>query len=403
MRWLKAWLIIGLLVGALIPAGLTMAAANTTTNTTSTSNGNLPPEIENTTQEQIVAEHIIMAIEKLSNITGRILSRVTLPDNSSIMEQYRMAEEYKEKAINAYNEGDYCEATTEGIIAMHHYRAVLQGIKSGRNELRERLPAEVERMKGYFRMAERIITAAERQGIDVGNTTQLLNQTEKAYRMVLEDVKAGNFDKAKTDLKTARSLKAQLDTALGRIRKELAYHNAKGIVEAFLEKGGRAINFTQHVIARANETGRNTTELQERLEAFQTVYEQVKELAGQGNYTGALNTMMQNSKTIKDFYMALGFLRKKAGEMEVQERMRDAKAFLRETGTHIEKDARALRELHRKGVDTRKAELQLKAAVQEFKLGIELLRHGKPAEAKIHFAITLDLLHQVDEFILHHG
>ncbi|WP_297438503.1 hypothetical protein [Thermococcus sp.] len=402
MRRLRAWLIIGLLVGAPIPAGLTTAAANTTT-TNTTGNGNLPPEIENTTQEQIVAGHIITAIEKLSNITGRILSRVTLPDNSSIMEQYRMAEEYKDRAINAYKEGDYCEATTEGIIAMHHYRAVLQRIKSGRNELRERLPAEVERMKGYFRMAERIITTAGRQGLNVGNVTQLLNQTEKAYGMVLEDVKAGNFDKAKTDLKRARSFKTQLDTDLGRIRKELAYHNAKGIVEAFLEKGGRAINFTQRVIERVNETDRNTTELQERLEAFQTVYEQVKELADQGNYTGALNTMMQNSKTIKEFYMALGFLRKKAGEAEVQERMRDVKAFLRETSNHIEKDARALRELHRKGVDTKKAGLQLKAAVQEFKLGIELLRHGKPAEAKIHFAITLDLLHQVDEFILHHG
>lgn len=400
VRWLKVWLIIGILVGAIVPAGLSMAASNTTT---TTNTGNLPPEIDNTTQEQAVAEHIITAIEKLSNLTGRILDRIQLPDNSSIMKQYQMAEEYKGAAINAYNEGDYCKAITDGIIAMHHYRVILQRVKVGRNELRERLPAEVERMKGYFRMAERIIAAAQRQGIDVGNATQLLNQTEKAYRTVLDDIKAKNFDKAKTDLETARTLKAQLDTALGRIRRELAYHNARGIVNAFLEKGGRAINITQQVIGRANETGRNTTELQERLEAFQSVYEQVKELAGQGNYTGALNVMMQNSKTIKDFYMTLGFLRKKAGEREVQERMKNVKVFIHETSVHLEKDAKALQELHRKGIDTRRAGLQLKTAVQEFKLGVELLRHGKPAEAKAHFAITLNLLHQVDEFILQHG
>ncbi|WP_048150275.1 hypothetical protein [Palaeococcus ferrophilus] len=396
MKWLKVWLVIGLLVGSLVPAGLSLADEGTNTEP-------LPPEMENVTQEQIIAEHIVDALTKLSSMADGIMANITLPENSTIMEHYELATQYKEEALKAYDEGDYYNTIINGLTAMHHYRVMLQSMKERRSELREDLPAEVRRMEGYFRMAERIISKAQEQGIDVGNAPELLNQTKEAYRTVLEDIKAKDFAKAKEDIEKARELKAQLDDALRGIREELAYANADKIVNAFLERGAKGIEVAQEVIAKANETGANVTELQERLDAFQAVYDEVKGMADEGNYTGALDVMKENREAIGEFYKAMEFIKRKAHEREVQERMKDVKKFLREMYGRLTKDGKALRELHRKGVDTRRAELQLRTAMQEFRFGVELLKRGRPMEAKAHFAIALDLTHRVEEFILWHG
>lgn len=396
MKWLKVWLVIGLLVGAIVPAGVVLADEGTNPEP-------LPPEIENVTQEQVIAGHIAEALTKLSEKVDSIIANITLPENSSIMEHYRLATQYKDEALSAYASGDYYNTIINGLTAMHHYRVVLQSIKEKGSELRDNLPAEVRRMEGYFKMAARTIKAAEEQGIEVGNAPELLNQTIEAYRTVLEDIKAKDFAKAREDIEKARELKAQLDEVLKNIREELAYANADRIVNAFLEKGARAIEVAQEVIARANETDANVTELQERLNAFQAVYNEVKALADGGNYTGALDVMKENREAIGEFYKAMEFIKRKAHEREVQEKMKNVQAFLREIHGRLIKDEKALRELHRKGVDTRRAELQLKTAMQEFRFGVELLKHGKPLEAKAHLAIALDLIHRVEEFILWHA
>jgi gas vesicle protein len=87
MRWLKVWLIVGLLVGAIIPAGAALAESGSET---------LPPEIQdntttNTTEMQIVAEHIISNIEKLHNITSKIMEEANFTSNSTIIENYQRA------------------------------------------------------------------------------------------------------------------------------------------------------------------------------------------------------------------------------------------------------------------------------------------------------------------------
>lgn len=399
MRWLKVWVLIALLVGSIIPAGLSLADENTTIENETEP---LPPEIQNITQEERIAEHIVAALERLSEITTRLINNTNLPDNSSVMRHYQLAEEYKEDALAAYESGDYYNTIINGLTAMHHYREVLKSFERGKEELKERLPEEIKRMEGYFRMAERTIEIAQKQGIDVENATMLLQETKEAYRTVLEDIKARDFEKAKEDLEVAREKKAALDEELKKIRKELVEANADKIVNEFLEKGARGIEVAEKVIEAAGEKGYDASELQERFEAFRKVYDEIKDLADEGKYDEALQVMRENAETIKEFHKAMAFIQRKFHEREAQEKMRDMRAFLREINGRIQKDAKALRELKRKGVDTRKAELQLKTSIQEVRLGIELLKHKKPAEAKMHFAIALDMLHRVDEFILRH-
>ncbi|KUK27960.1 MAG: Uncharacterized protein XD61_1489 [Thermococcus sp. 40_45] len=400
MKWLKVWLLMALLVGSIIPAGLSLADENATIENETEY---LPPEIQNITQEEKIANQIVVALERLSNITTKLINNVNLPENSSIMRHYQLAEQYKEVATNAYESDDYYNTIINGLTAMHHYREVLKSFERGKEELKERLPEEIKRMEGYFRMAEKTIEIAQRQGIDVGNTTTLLQETKDAYKAVLEDIKAKDLEKAREDLEIAREKKAALDEELRRIRKELVEANADKIVNEFLEKGARGIETAEKVVEMAEEKGYDANELQERLEAFKEIYSEVKALADEGKYDEALQVMRENTETIKEFHRAMAFLQKKFHEREVQERLGDLKGFLREMTIRIQKDSRELRELGRRGVDTKRAELQLKTSIQEIRLGIELLKNRKPAEAKMHFAIALDMLHKVDEFILRHA
>nr|WP_206205809.1 hypothetical protein [Thermococcus sp. Bubb.Bath] len=397
---MKAWLIIGLLVGALVPVGAVMASGS--------GNAAIPGEDQgfnttNTTEMQIVAEHIISNLEKLHNITSRIMEEVNFTANSTIVENYQMAEEYREAALEAYGSGNYKGAIANGVLAMHHYRVVLERVKDVRNKIRDELPAEVKRIKGYFMAAEKTIKRAQEEGIDVGNATELLNQTEEAYKQVMEDIKEKNIGKAQEDLVMARELKRQLDEKLVKIRKELAYANADKIVNAFLKRGENAMEFAQRIIDRVNASGGNATELQERLNEFQEVYGQVKKLADRGNYTGALDVIIANRGTIGKFHRAIEFAKRRIHERKVGEKMKDMKKLVREFHERIGKDGRALEELHRKGVDTRGPQLKLKTAAQEVHVGVELLKRGREAEAKAHFTIALNLLEDVESFIVKHA
>ncbi|MBP1911960.1 hypothetical protein [Thermococcus stetteri] len=304
MRWLKAWLIIGLLIGAIVPAGMALADEGGTS---------MPQEIQDnsTSEMQAVAEHIVSTLESLHNITSRIIEKANVSENSTIFEHYQKAEEYREVALQDYQNGDYEGAIANGILAMRHYKVILKRVKEFKEEARERFPAEVKRMEGYFRAAEKTIRKAQEEGIDVGDSLQLLNQTKEAYKQVMEDIRNRDMEKAKEDLEVARELKKGLDEKLVEIRKELAYANADKIVDEFLKRGEKGIGLAQRIIEKTNESGKDTTELQERLEAFQSVYEQVKELADQGNYTEALDVIIANKETVKEFYKAIHSIAKR--------------------------------------------------------------------------------------------
>ncbi len=398
MKW-SALVMALLLVGSVIP--LSMAAENTTS-----TNPNL--QLDNSTREMKIAEQLVDQLQRLSKFAEKRIEPIKdkLPENSSILLNYQRAGEYKKRAVNEYKTGDYYNSILDSLTAMHFYKAALIQLKEGRKKvenIREHMRTEAARMMEYFKMVEKTIRIAQRQGIDVSNLTSLYNETRDAYKLVLDDLKAKNFEKAKEDLNVAREKKVQLDSELKKVRQELAYKNADKIVKEFLVRGEKGIEIVQKAIRIGNERGYNTTELQKRLNAFKAVYEKVKGLADEGKWQEALNVMNENRKTIMDFHRSIEFIMRKAREKELDEKLKDLKAFLREMGGRIQKDSKALNELDKKGIDTRKAHLQLRTAVQELKLGVELLKHHRPADAKMHFAIALGLIHRVEEFIIAHA
>jgi tetratricopeptide (TPR) repeat protein len=391
------------LLGSMIPLGL--AESNGTAANGTTGYVGL---MDNGTREMVIANNLIEKLQHLSKFAeGRIEPiKDKLPENSSILKNYGLAEEFKDKAITKYQDGDYYNSILDSLTAMHYYRLALTGLKEGKErvqDVKEHIRMAVERLREYFGFVDKTIRIAENQGIDVSNLTRLYNETKGAYETVLEDLKAGNYEKARTDFKAAQEKKALLDEELKKVREELAYANADKIVKEFLERGEKGIEIAQKVIQLGQERGYNTTELQERLDAFTAVYDQVKGLADEGQWEEALSVMQENRGTIEDFHQAIAFVMRKAHERELQEKLRDVRAFLREMTDRIQKDSKALRGLRSRGVNTRRADLQLKVASQELRIGVRLLQERKPEQAKMHFEIALDMLHRVDEFILAHA
>ncbi|ASJ09092.1 hypothetical protein A3L11_07560 [Thermococcus siculi] len=404
MGWFKglALALVILLLGSAIPLGL--ADTNGTANVT----GSYTGVLDNSTREMVIASNLIEKLQRLSKFAEEKIEPIKdrLPENSSILENYGLAEEFKDKAIEEYEAGDYYNSILDSLTAMHYYRVALSQLKEGKEkvqETREHIRMETERLRGYFRFVEKTIGMAENQGIDVGNLTRLYNETKEAYETVLEDLKAGDYEKARADLEVAREKKALLDEELKRVREELAYANADKIVKEFLERGEKGIEIAQKAIQLGEEKGYNTTELQERLDAFTAVYDQVKVLADDGQWEEALNVMKENRETIGDFHRAIEFIMRKAHERELREKLGDVRAFLNEMQGRIQKDAKALRELRSEGVNTSRAEIQLRVAAQELRIGVELLKVKRPEQARVQFAVALDMLHRVDEFILAHS
>ena len=390
-----------LLVGSMVPLGL---AETNTTNTTGTYTGAL----DNSTREMVIAQNLIEKLQKLSSFTEDKIEPIKdkLPENSTILKNYELAEEYKEKALSEYSAGDYYNSILDSLTAMHYYKLALSALKEGAKrvqDLKERIRLEIERMRDYFRFVEKTINLAESQGIDVSNLTALYNETKAAYKVVLDDLKAGDYEKAKADYEVAKQKKALLDEELRKVREELAYANADKIVKDFLIKGEKGMEIVQKAIEVGEEKGYNVTELQERLSAFSAVYSQVKSLADEEKWEEALNVMQENRETIVRFHRTVEFILQRAHERELNEKIRNVKAFLREMQGRIQKDARALKELGERGVDTGRAEIQLRVAAQELKVGVALLRARKPLEAKAHFLVALELLNEVENFIVAHS
>ncbi|WP_048150190.1 hypothetical protein [Thermococcus sp. AM4] len=388
MRRLMALLISAVLVLSIVPFGFGSVSATSTTDEQSLTNSTA-----NSTAEQVLAQRIVAIVERLHNMTSA-LENVSLPENASVMERYQLAEEYRERMEEAYRNGNYSEAVTEGILAMHQYRVVLQSME----QFREQVRVSVERMEEYFRDAEKLIATCDRAGINTTLAWRLLNETRKAYGLVIEDLREGNFTKAREDLKTANELKAKLDGELERLRGSLAYANAERIVNAFLERGQKAITFMENVLARVNETATNATVLQERVTSFEELYNRVKEMSEAGNYTGAMALLLEEKEIVKEFQVTVEHVLKKTKEKKIKEKLEDLKTFEREIQERLKEATKALEKLKRKGINTREAELKLKAAAQEFRAGFELAKKGDPS-AKVHIELGLKLLHEVEEFI----
>jgi hypothetical protein len=389
-----------LLIGSIVP----LAVADEG-NTTTTEVPEFTLDENATNREEVIAQRLISHLEKLSEFTTKRIEpiRDKLPENSTILFHYEKGEELKDKAIEEFNNGDYYNSILDALTAMRHYKLVLIQLKEGReriNEYRERIFGMINRMVEYFRFVERTIKIAENQGIDVSNITHLYNETREAYKVVLDDLKAKDFEKAKQDLEIAQEKKVALDEELRKIREQLAYMNADKIVKDFLIRTENGIKFAERSIQEAKLKGIDTSEAEAKLEEMKAIYEEVKSLADQERWEEALEVIKENRIKIDMFFKGLQRIRERITEQKIK---MDAKVFIRETTERIRKDIRALEVLRQRGVNTRRAEIELRTAIQEMQIGIRMLKEGKVAMAKSHFAITLKLLYNVEKFILLHS
>lgn len=364
--------------------------------------------LDNSTREMVIAGQLTEQLQKLSKLAENKIEPIKdkLPENSTILTHYKLAEEYKERAVSEYEASDCYNSIRDSLTAMHHYKVALSGLKEAKGRGQDEwahIRLEIERMAEYFRFVEKTIRLAENQGIDVGNLKELYNETRDAYKAVLDDLKARDYEKAKEDYETAREKKALLDGELKKVREELAYANADKIVKDFLAKGGEEIEIAQNAIEKGIENGYNVTRLQESLNAFLDVYNEAKSLAEEGKWEEALKAIQDNRETIAQFHRAVEFVLRKAREGELEEKLKDVRAFIREMSDRVQKDWKALRELKGRGINTQRAEAQLRAAVQELRTGLHLLKTEKPLGAKPHFAKALDMLRRVEEFISAHS
>ncbi|AHF80206.1 hypothetical protein [Thermococcus paralvinellae] len=397
MRW-SALALVVLLLGSLMPFSMAQDKASNTTEVQQLT-------FDNATREQIIAEQLINQLMRLSEFTKTRIEpiRDKLPENSTILVHYEKAEEFKEKALEEFNNGDYYNSILDALTAMHHYKIVLRELKEGKEKFenaREWIRAEIERTIQYFRFVEKTIHLAEKEGIDVNNLTRLYNETKQAYKVVLDDIRAKDFEKAREDLRVAREKKAQLDEELRKVRKELAYANADKIVKEFLVRTDRGITFAERAIQEAKARGIDTSEAEAKLEEIKSIYEEVKSLAEQEKWKDALTVIIENKPKIDAFFRALNKIHERFAEEKIK---RDVKVFLKEMQDRIRKDSRALRELKNRGVDTRRAEIELRTAAQELQMGLRLLKERKLALAREHFGIALRLLYNVEQFILLHS
>ena len=397
MRW-SALALMVLLLGSLVPLSAAQEEASNTTEIQQLT-------LDNATREQIIAEQLINQLVRLDKFTEKRIEpiRGKLPENSTILIHYEKEKKNKKKALEEFNNGDYYNSILDALTAMHHYKIVLKELKEGKEKVedaREWIRAEIERTIQYFKFVEKTIRIAEKEGIDVSNLTVLYNETKQAYKVVLEDIKAKDFGKAREDLQVAKEKKTQLDKELRRVRKELAYANADRIVKGFLMRTSRGIAFAERAIQEAKLRGIDTAEAEDKLEEIKAIYDEVKSLAEQEKWKDALTVIINNKAEIDAFFRSLNRIHEKFAEERIK---RDAGAFLREMQERIRKDIRALQELKRRGVDTRRAEIELRTAAQELQIGLRLLKERKPALAREHFGIALRLLYSVEQFILSHS
>ena len=137
------------------------------------------------------------------------------------------------------------------------------------------------------------------------------------------------------------------------------------------------MEIVQKAIEAGEENGYNVTELQERLDAFSEVYNEVKALADEGRWEEALSVMEENRETIEEFHKAIAFVMRKAHERELDEKLKDVRAFLEEMNGRI----------------------GLSWAFST----TSLLRAKKPVQARVHFGVALEMLQKVEKFILAHS
>ncbi|ACS89203.1 MULTISPECIES: hypothetical protein [Thermococcus] len=380
MKFSGLWLML-ILIGGLIPIGATFAQNQSTSEYLGEQNN-----------EEIAGE-IINQLTKLSTLVNIRVKPVEsrLPEN--LLKDYDKAKELKEKALTEYQNGNYLQAIQYSLGAMRYYKGILKALEEDEKTpgvLRTQIQEESTRVFAYFTYVEKLIEVAKSKGIDVENLTKAYVEAKTAYVEVLEYIENGNLEEAKISLEKAKQKKMELDIETRDLTTKLTSKNAEMIVKSFLIKTNQSITTAEKAIEYAKSRGRETGEAEKAMEKIKGIYLQVTYLANEGKWIDALRVIGENADYMKNFFMTIEKVKSEKMNTEV---------FLMMTRERIRKDATALATLRKKGIQTTRAEIQLRGAINEFSIAISLIKKNDVNSAILHLQRANRLLTEVEEFI----
>lgn len=380
MKFSGLWLML-ILIGGLIPIGATFAQNQSTSEYLGEQNN-----------EEIAGE-IINQLTKLSTLVNIRVKPVEsrLPEN--LLKDYDKAKELKEKALTEYQNGNYLQAIQYSLGAMRYYKGILKALEEDEKTpgvLRTQIQEESTRVFAYFTYVEKLIEVAKSKGIDVENLTKAYVEAKTAYVEVLEYIENGNLEEAKISLEKAKQKKMELDIETRDLTTKLTSKNAEMIVKSFLIKTNQSITTAEKAIEYAKSRGRETGEAEKAMEKIKGIYLQVTYLANEGKWIDALRVIGENADYMKKFFMTIEKVKSEKMNTEV---------FLTMTRERIRKDATALATLRKKGIQTTRAEIQLRGAINEFSIAISLIKKNDVNSAILHLQRANRLLTEVEEFI----
>jgi len=263
----------------------------------------------NTTGLERAAQNLLKIVDRLANYTASMISNAA-PDNET-MALYTKAEELREKAHSEFQAGNYSASLRFSIMAMRDYRMVLASLFRGQTKEinRTMLIAKLEslRMNSYFKHVEMIIKAAEAKGLNVTQVEALYNETREAYKKVLQDVMSNNSTALVEDLRTARTLRHELDTALVTLGRQYVHVNAGKIAMVF----DRVITIQIKILQRMkNLPNVNASLIDNVTSQLLQLRENVTKLVQEGKYFEALQLIKSSLLKLRSVAMRLHWIRK---------------------------------------------------------------------------------------------
>ncbi|HHI00191.1 MAG TPA: hypothetical protein ENL40_01725 [Thermococcus litoralis] len=347
--------------------------------------------LEGQSNESMAGE-LIAQLTKLDRFVESKIKPVKneLPQN--VLDDYKKAEDLKEKALSEYQNGEYQAALQDSLLAMRYYKEVLRELRETESPemLKEQMNVEALRSIEYLSYVERIIKVAQNRGINTDRLVKAYKETKDAYRAVIENLKAKRLEDAKRNLKIARIKRAELNKELEKVLRELTLRNSDDIVKSFLTKTNQSIAIAEIMVENAKARGMKVEDAEQSIKRIKDIHMEVESLAKKGKWVEALEVIRENSYQIQRFFRTIERVRRE--NMNIKESLED----MRE---RIKRDATAIAILRKRGVNTARAEVQLKGAINEFSVAMISLKRNDISNAIIHLQRANKLLREVEEFI----
>ena len=342
--------------------------------------------------DESMAGELIAQLTKLDRFVESKIKPVKneLPQN--VLDNYKKAEDLKEKALSEYQNGEYQAALQDSLLAMRYYKEVLRELRETESPemLKEQMNVEALRSIEYLSYVERIIKVAQNRGINTDRLVKAYKETKDAYRAVIENLKAKRLEDAKRNLKIARIKRAELNKELEKVLRQLTVRNSENIVKSFLTKTNQSIAIAEIMVENAKARGMKVEDAEQSIKRIKDIHMEVESLAKKGKWVEALEVIRENSYQIQRFFRTIERVRRE--NVNIKESLED----MRE---RIKRDATAIAILRKRGVNTARAEVQLKGVINEVSVAMISLKRNDISNAIIHLQRANKLLREVEEFI----